>query len=92
MYSKYHIKKKTNEFFNKKNKDWINRTYLFDEGILFRVFDRGIVIDSLNDTENIYALACKYIEFLFFNTTISIYGMYDMNKLLRVKGVRISEI
>lgn len=92
MYSKHYIKKKTNEFFNKKNKEWIDRIYYFDEGILFRIFNRGVAMDSLNDTDGIYDLACEYIEFLFFNTDISVYGVYDMNKLSRVKGVRISEI
>lgn len=92
IHSKHYIKKKTNEFFNIKNKEWIDQIYYFDEGILFRIFNEGVALDSLHDTDGIYALACEYIEFLFFNRDISVYGVYDMNKLSRVKGVRISEI
>lgn len=49
-------------------------------------------MDSLHDTDGTYSLVCEYIEFLFFNTDIFVYGVYDMNKLSQVKGVRISEI
>lgn len=92
IHSKHYIKKKTNEFFHCKNRDWIDRIYLFDGGILFRVFDEGVAMNSLCDTDGIYALVCKYIEFLFFDTEIIVHGIYDKKKLLYINGVRISEI
>lgn len=91
-YPKYQIKKKTNIFLDKKNKDWIDHIYLFDGGILFRLFDRGVSMDSLYDTDEIYTLVCEYIEFMFFNTEITIYGEYNIDKFSQVKGVRITEI
>lgn len=92
IYSKSYIKKKTNEFFHCKNRDWVDRRYLFDSGILFRISNRGVAMDSLSDTDGIYALICKYIEYLFSGTDISVHGEYDENKLSDVKGVRISAI
>ena len=49
-------------------------------------------MNSLCDTDGIYALVCKYIEFLFFDTEIIVHGIYDKKKLLYINGVRISEI
>ena len=91
-FQKKYIRKKTNEFLNTSNKDWIDRIYLYKGDILFRLFDGGVSLDSLQNTDRIYAAVRKYIEFLFFNTEISVYGAYDMNRLLLVKGVKIFEI
>ena len=49
-------------------------------------------MDSLYDTDEIYMLVREYIEFMFFNTEIAIYGEYDIDKFSQVKGVRITEI
>ena len=89
---KSQINKKTNIYIEKTNKAWIDRIYLFNGGILFRLFDRGVSMDSLYDTDEIYMLVREYIEFMFFNTEIAIYGEYDIDKFSQVKGVRITEI
>lgn len=91
-YSKRYYKKKTNEFFNRNNKDWVNNVYLYVGDILFQLLDGGVFLDSLYDSEIIYTMICKYIEFLFINTEITIYGSYNIDKLSQVEGVKISEV
>lgn len=92
IHSKHYLKKKTNEFFHCKNKDWVDCRYLFDSGILFRISKNGVAVNSLSEADGVYALICKYIEYLFSGSDISVYGEYNENKLSDVKGVRISTI
>lgn len=91
-YSKQYIKKKTNIFFKCKNRDWVRRSYLFDKGILLHIFNKGINMDSLSDEDEVYALINQYIEYLFHNTEIAVYGCYDERKIISVKGVKISKL
>lgn len=90
--AKRYYKKKTNAFFHTDNREWVDRVYLYAGNILFRLFDGGISLDSLQDTDAVYAVVCRYIEFLFDNTEIAVYGTYDAEKLSQVEGVRIQKI
>ena len=90
--SRRYLKNRTNEFFNTQNKDWINRTYLYTRDILFFVSNSGVFLDSLSEADEIYDLVGRYIEFLFLNMEISIYGSYDIKKLFQVNGVKILEL
>lgn len=91
-HSKQYYKKKTNSFFNINNGEWVDRIYLYIGDVLLRLFDGGVSLNSLNDTDAVYSLVCGYIEFLFNNTQISVFGTYDIDRLSRVEGVRILEI
>ena len=89
---KRYIRKKTNEFLNTKNKDWTNRDSIFEKGVLFQIYNGGVLIDSLDETDVMYAMICKYIDFLFSNKEISVYGIYNEEKLTQIKGRKVSEI
>lgn len=91
-YSRRYIKKKTNLFFKCKNKDWVALSYFFGKGILFQIFNKGVLMDSLDDTDKIYNIVHEYIEFLFLDTEIFLYGKYDEKRFSEVKGVRVTKL
>lgn len=88
----HNIKKKTNQYLGTVDKEWVNQRYLFDRGILYRLFDHGISLDSLYDSDGMYASISRYIESVFADKKIAVYGTYKWDILSQLRRVTITEI
>lgn len=86
------IKKKTNHFLGINNRKWLNQNYLYDHDIIYNLFDHGISLNSLCDSEGMYVFVCHYIEAVFSKRKIGVYGTYKWDKLSSLRGVTIIEI